>query len=52
VGRHLRDVRNPQTDWLERKLCQQRSGLADLILCTVWQGFRDERQAKNLHLEV
>lgn len=39
-GRH-----NPETDWLDARLPEERLGLTTLILCEVLQGIRDERRA-------
>ena len=33
---------NPQTEWLDRRLTREQIGLADLTLCEVLQGFRDQ----------
>jgi len=38
---YLRGAENPETNWLDEHLTQQRMGLADLILCEVLQGIRD-----------
>jgi predicted nucleic acid-binding protein len=39
---YLRGAENPETNWLDANLTQQRLGLTDLILCEVLQGIRDE----------
>lgn len=41
---YLRDVSNPQTDWLEIALGLRPIGLTNLILCEVLQGVRHERR--------
>ncbi len=38
---YLRGTVNPQTDWLDRQMSQQRIGLTDLIFCEVLQGMPD-----------
>ncbi|HET9360046.1 MAG TPA: PIN domain nuclease [Vicinamibacterales bacterium] len=42
---YFNGLHNPETDWLEVQLDQQRLGLTTLILCEVLQGVRDERKA-------
>jgi predicted nucleic acid-binding protein len=42
---YFHDVRNPETDWLDSQLEQQRLGLTDVILCEVLQGMRDDAAA-------
>ncbi len=39
---YFADVRNRQTDWLDRQLGFTSVGLTDLIFCEVLQGVRDE----------
>ncbi len=39
---YLAGTVNPQTDWLDRELSQQRLGLTDLILCEILQGVRGD----------
>ena len=39
---YFADARNSQTDWLDGQLGSQPIGVADLILCEVLQGIRDE----------
>jgi predicted nucleic acid-binding protein len=39
---YLGGSENPQTNWLDAHLTQQRLGLTDLILCEVLQGIQDE----------
>jgi predicted nucleic acid-binding protein len=39
---YLRGTENPETRWLDRELQRQRFGLADLILCEVLQGIREQ----------
>ena len=36
---------NPETDWLDARLDQERLGLTTIILTEVLQGIRDERRA-------
>jgi predicted nucleic acid-binding protein len=36
---------NPETDWLDGQLDQQRLGLTTIIVCEVLQGLREERKA-------
>jgi predicted nucleic acid-binding protein len=48
---------NPETDWLDARLDQERLGLTTIILTEVLQGIRDERRAADvqkalLELEV
>jgi predicted nucleic acid-binding protein len=48
---------NPETDWLDARLDQERLGLTTIILTEVLQGIRDERRAAEvqkalLELEV
>lgn len=43
---------NPETDWLDEELDQQRLGLTSLILCEVLQGLRDERRAALVEAEL
>ncbi|HTR66668.1 MAG TPA: PIN domain nuclease [Terriglobales bacterium] len=39
---YLRGTVNPETNWLNRELDQQRLGITDLILCEVLQGIVEE----------
>ena len=39
---YLGGVQNPESDWLDREVSQQRLGLTDLILCEVLQGYRED----------
>lgn len=39
---YFRDVRTPETAWLDRELPRQRLGVTDIILCEVLQGIRDD----------
>ena len=43
---YFHGLHNPETEWLEVQLDQQRLGLTTAILCEVLQGVRDERQAR------
>jgi predicted nucleic acid-binding protein len=42
---YFNGLHNPETEWLEVQLDQQRLGLTTIILCEVLQGVRDERKA-------
>jgi predicted nucleic acid-binding protein len=46
-GRH-----NPETDWLDARLDQERLGLTTIILSEVLQGVRDERRAADVEYEL
>ena len=39
---------NPETDWLDARLDQERLGLTTIILAEVLQGIRDERRAADV----
>lgn len=43
---------NPETDWLDDQLSDERLGLTTLILCEVLQGVRDERRAALVEAEL
>ena len=43
---------NPETDWLDQRLADERLGLTTLILCEVLQGVRDERKAAVVESEL
>ena len=45
---YFQGTRNPETDWLNVELDRQRLGLADLILCEVLQGVRDDVAARKV----
>ena len=45
---YFQGVRNPETDWLNVELERQRLGLADIILCEVLQGVRNDRVAREI----
>jgi predicted nucleic acid-binding protein len=49
---YFHGVGNPQTDWLDAQLDRQRLGLADLILCEVLQGVRDESVARDVERQL
>jgi predicted nucleic acid-binding protein len=49
---YLRGNRNPETDWLDAELDCQRLGVADLILCAVLQGMRDEGSAREVERQL
>ena len=44
--------RNPETDWLDARLDQQRLGLTTIILAEVLQGVRGERRAAQVEKEL
>jgi predicted nucleic acid-binding protein len=46
-GRH-----NPETDWLDARLDQERLGLTTIILAEVLQGVRDEPRAAQVEKEL
>jgi len=53
----FRNLRNPQTLWLDRELATSRLGVTDLIFCELLQGIRSDRefdfaasQLKHLHI--
>ena len=48
----INGVQNPETDWLDTHLDQQRLGLTTTILCEVLQGLRDERQAAQVEAHL
>ena len=48
----INGVTNPETEWLDLRLDQQRFGLTTLILVEVLQGFREERDAAQVHSEL
>jgi predicted nucleic acid-binding protein len=43
---------NPETDWLDTQLDQQRLGLTTIILAEVLQGVHDERTAARVEREL
>jgi len=43
---------NPETDWLDAQVDQQRFGLTTIILSEVLQGVRDERSAAHVEKEL
>lgn len=43
---------NPETDWLDARLDQERLGLTTIILAEVLQGVRDERRATQVEKEL
>ena len=43
---------NPETDWLDARLDQERLGLTTIILAEVLQGIRDERSAAQVEKEL
>lgn len=49
---YFRGHRNPETDWLDRELGQQRLGLTDLILCEILQGVRPEATVAQIRREL
>ena len=42
---YFNGLHNPETDWLDGQLDQQRLGLTTIIVCEVLQGLREERKA-------
>lgn len=49
---YFRGIRNPETDWLDAELDRQRLGVADLIVCEVLQGVRDEATAADVERQL
>jgi predicted nucleic acid-binding protein len=49
---YVNGVTNPETEWLDLRIDQQRFGLTTLILTELLQGFRDEREAALVHAEL
>jgi len=49
---YLRGTSNPQVEWLDRELSQQRLGLTDLILCEVLQGIHTDSGFKRVGREM
>jgi predicted nucleic acid-binding protein len=49
---YLGGIGNPQTEWLDRKIDQQRFGLTDLILCEVLQGIREDSEFARVRREL
>jgi predicted nucleic acid-binding protein len=45
-------VRNPDTEWLDAALDRERLGLADIILCEVLQGVRDDAVAVTVERQL
>jgi predicted nucleic acid-binding protein len=43
---------NPETEWLDRELTQQRFGLTDIILCEILQGIREDATFRQVQLEL
>ena len=41
---YFRDIRSPQTDWVDRVMDRQRIGTLDLVLCEVLQGIPREAE--------
>ena len=48
----INGVTNPETEWLDLRLDQQRFCLTTLILTELLQGFRDEREAALVYSEL
>jgi predicted nucleic acid-binding protein len=48
----INGVTNPETEWLDLRLDQQRFALTSLILTELLQGMRDEREATLVHSEL
>ncbi len=49
---YFNGLHNPETDWLDDQVDEQRLGLTTLILCEVLQGVRDERRAAQVEAEL
>jgi predicted nucleic acid-binding protein len=49
---YFQGVPNPETEWLDAALEQQRLGLVDLILCETLQGVRDESVARDVERQL
>ena len=49
---YFKGLENPETNWLEAQLDQQRLGVTTIIVCEVLQGVRDERQAAAVEVEL
>jgi predicted nucleic acid-binding protein len=49
---YFQGTSNPETEWLEAELDQQRLGLTDIILCEVLQGVRDEPTAIDVERQL
>lgn len=49
---YLKGMGNPQVDWLDREMSQQRLGLTDIILCEVLQGIRLDSDFKRVGREM
>jgi predicted nucleic acid-binding protein len=49
---YLGGIANPQTEWLDREIDQQRFGLTDLILCEVLQGIREDSEFARVRREL
>ena len=49
---YFNGLHNPETDWLDTELDQQRIGLTTIILCEVLQGVRDDRKAARVEAEL
>jgi predicted nucleic acid-binding protein len=45
---YLGGILNPETEWLDREMLQQRIGLTDMILCEVLQGIRDRGEFRRI----
>jgi predicted nucleic acid-binding protein len=43
---------NPETEWLDRELTQQRFGLTDIILCEILQGIREDATFRQVQREL
>jgi hypothetical protein len=49
---YFNGLHNPETDWLDDRLDEQRLGLTTLILCEVLQGVRNDRKAADVEAEL
>jgi predicted nucleic acid-binding protein len=43
---------NPETEWLDRELTEQRFGLTDIILCEILQGIREDVTFRHVQREL
>jgi predicted nucleic acid-binding protein len=43
---------NPETEWLDRELTEQRFGLTDIILCEILQGIREDATFRQVQREL
>ena len=48
----FRNLRSPETRWLDLELSRQRIGLVDIILCELLQGIRNDREVRLVASEL